>query len=186
MALFFTADTHFGDHRTINIHHRPFADVAAMDAAIVAGWNEVVGPEDEIWHLGDVARRSADVPTLLARLNGTKHLVRGNNDDPGTSEAAGWASVQDYAELMHDGVLLVLCHYPFRSWNGQHRRSIDLHGHSHGNLKPLPRQFDVGIDARGFRPTTLASLVGGVSNDLAPGEGLARGGPPARSSEATS
>lgn len=26
-ALFFTADTHFGDHRTTNIHHRPFADV---------------------------------------------------------------------------------------------------------------------------------------------------------------
>ena len=29
MALFFTADTHFGDHRTINIQKRPFADVAA-------------------------------------------------------------------------------------------------------------------------------------------------------------
>ena len=184
MALFFTADTHFGDHRTINIHHRPFADVAAMDAAIVAGWNEVVGPEDEIWHLGDVARRSADVPTLLARLNGTKHLVRGNNDDPGTGEAAGWASVQDYAELTHDGVLLVLCHYPFRSWNGQHRRSINLHGHSHGKLKPLPRQFDVGVDARHFRPTTLAALVGRASVDVEPGENLARQNPPTRSREA--
>jgi calcineurin-like phosphoesterase family protein len=35
MAIFFTADAHFGDHRTINIHPRPFASVAAMDQAIV-------------------------------------------------------------------------------------------------------------------------------------------------------
>lgn len=159
MALFFTADTHFGDHRTLNIHRRPFASVAEMDEALVAGWNAVVGPADEIWHLGDVARRAADVAGLLARLNGTKHLVRGNNDPAGTGEAVGWASVQDYAELTEGDARLVLCHYPFRSWNGQHRRAIDLHGHSHGKLKPMLRQFDVGVDARGFRPTSLAALL---------------------------
>jgi calcineurin-like phosphoesterase family protein len=159
MALFFTADTHFGDHRTLNIHRRPFASVAEMDEALVAGWNAVVGPADEIWHLGDVARRAADVAGLLARLNGTKHLVRGNNDPAATGEAAGWASVQDYAELTEGDARLVLCHYPFRSWNGQHRRAIDLHGHSHGKLKPMLRQFDVGVDARGFRPTSLAALL---------------------------
>jgi calcineurin-like phosphoesterase family protein len=159
MAIYFTADTHFGDHRTINIQRRPFATVAQMDAAIMAEWNAVVGRDDVIWHLGDVARRSADVPGLLERLNGTKHLIRGNNDDPGTRNADGWASVQSYAEMTLDGVLLVLCHYPFRSWNGQHRRSINLHGHSHGRLKPMPRQFDVGVDARGFRPVTLDSLL---------------------------
>jgi calcineurin-like phosphoesterase family protein len=159
MALFFTADTHFGDHRTLNIHRRPFASVAEMDEALVAGWNAVVGPADEIWHLGDVARRAADVAGLLARLNGTKHLVRGNNDPAATGEAAGWASVQDYAELTEGDTRLVLCHYPFRSWNGQHRRAIDLHGHSHGKLKPMLRQFDVGVDARGFRPTSLAAML---------------------------
>ena len=159
MALFFTADTHFGDHRTLNIHRRPFASVAEMDEALVAGWNAVVGPADEVWHLGDVARRAADVAGLLARLNGTKHLVRGNNDPAATGEAAGWASVQDYAELTDGDARLVLCHYPFRSWNGQHRRAIDLHGHSHGKLKPMLRQFDVGVDARGFRPTSLAALL---------------------------
>lgn len=66
--LFFTADTHFGDHRTINIHRRPFASVAEMDAAIVTGWNAVVSAGDEVWHLGDVARRGADVARLLERL----------------------------------------------------------------------------------------------------------------------
>ena len=157
--IFFTSDTHFGDHRVLNIGKRPFADVARMDAALVANWNDAVGPEDEVWHLGDVARRAVDVPALLERLNGTIHLVRGNNDPPATLAAAGWASVADYAEIMVAGVSLVLCHYPFRSWNGQGRGALDLHGHSHGRLKPMPRQFDVGVDARGFRPVTLDDLI---------------------------
>lgn len=163
MAIFFTADTHFGDHRTLNIHRRPFASVNEMDEALVTGWNAIVTPEDVVWHLGDVARRSADVATLLSRLNGIKHLIRGNNDPPATGEAVGWTSVGDYAELNEDDHRLVLCHYPFRSWNGQHRRAINLHGHSHGTLKPLLRQYDVGVDARDFRPVRLADLLAGRS-----------------------
>lgn len=159
MALFFTADTHFGDHRTLNIHRRPFATVGEMDEALVTSWNAVIGSEDVVWHLGDVARRPGDVAALLSRLNGTKHLIRGNNDPIATGEAEGWASVGDYAELTEGEHRLILCHYPFRSWNGQHRRAINLHGHSHGKLKPMLRQYDVGVDARDFRPVRLAELI---------------------------
>jgi calcineurin-like phosphoesterase family protein len=155
----FTADTHFGDHRTINIQHRPYRDAAAMDGALIENWNSVVGAEDEVWHLGDVARKAADVPALLGRLNGRKHLLRGNNDPDATLAAEGWASVGDYRELELDGRRLVLCHYPFRSWNGQHRGAINLHGHSHGRLKPMPRQFDVGVDVQAFAPVRLAQLI---------------------------
>ena len=96
MAVFFTSDTHFGDHRTLNIHKRPFASVAEMDETIIARWNAAVGEEDEVWHLGDFARKLADVAALLARLAGRKHLIRGNNDDPGIGEVQGWTSVADY------------------------------------------------------------------------------------------
>ena len=159
MTLFFTSDTHFGDHRTLNIHKRPFTSVAEMDEALVSSWNGRVGPDDEVWHLGDFARRLGDVPALLARLNGRIHLIRGNNDPIGIAELAGWSSVRDYHEVEVEGLNLVLCHYPFRTWNRQHRGAVNLHGHSHGRLKPLPRQFDVGVDARGFRPVRLAELV---------------------------
>jgi calcineurin-like phosphoesterase family protein len=159
VTIWFTSDTHFGDHRTINIGRRPFASVAEMDAALIANWNAAVGPADEVWHLGDFARRAADTPALLERLNGTKHLIRGNNDPAGTIGASGWASVRDYAEIEVDGWKLVLCHYPFRTWNGQHRGAVNLHGHSHGRLKPMTRQHDVGIDMRAFRPVTIAELT---------------------------
>ena len=161
MAIFFTSDSHFGDHRTLNIWKRPFASVAEMDETLIGAWNRVVGPDDEVWHLGDFARRPADVPALLGSLHGTKHLIRGNNDPPATAAAADWASVRDYVEMTLDGVRLVACHYPFRSWNGHHRGALNLHGHNHGRLKPLPRQHDVGVDPWRWRPVTLAEILAG-------------------------
>ena len=159
MALFFTADTHFGDHRTINIHRRPFASAAEMDRALVENWNSVVRAEDEVWHLGDFSRKAADAPELLDALNGRIHLVCGNNDPDQLRDVSGWASVQDYKELSLGDRTLVLCHYPFRSWNGQHKGAINLHGHSHGKMKPLPRQLDVGVDACEFRPLSAEAVL---------------------------
>lgn len=158
--IFFTADTHFGDPRVLRLDKRPFASMAEHDAALVGLWNETVGPEDEVWHLGDVmSARSGSPDRLLATLHGRKHLVVGNNDPPAVVTAEGWASVQHYQELMVDGHRLVLCHYAFRSWNQIGKKAINLHGHSHGRLKPMLRQFDVGVDARGLRPVTLATLL---------------------------
>ena len=161
MTTFFISDTHFGDHRVIWMYKRPFATVPDMDAAMIGHWNAVVGEDDEVWHLGDFAvRYSADrTSALLRRLNGRKHLIVGNNDPATTTEAPEWASVQHYRELTVDGVPLVLCHYAFRSWNGMYRGRLNLHGHSHGRLKPLPRQIDVGADVWGFRPVRLAELA---------------------------
>jgi calcineurin-like phosphoesterase family protein len=160
MTVFFTADTHFGHGGALGFYRRPFASVAEMDAAMIERWNWTVGPNDTIWHLGDFAiRRSADqVAALLDRLNGTKHLVTGNNDPDATTGQPGWTSMQPYAEMTVDGTLLVLCHYAFRTWRDMGKGSINLHGHSHGRLKPLPRQIDVGVDAWDFAPVPLDRL----------------------------
>jgi calcineurin-like phosphoesterase family protein len=161
MAIFFTSDTHFGHGGALGLYRRPFASVAAMNEALVERWNETVGPDDVIWHLGDFAIRQppAVVAGLLARLSGRKHLVAGNNDPPATIELDGWESVQPYAETAVGDVSLVLCHYPFRSWRGMGKGWVNLHGHSHGRLKPQPRQFDVGVDVWGFRPVTLDEIL---------------------------
>ena len=37
---------------------------------------------------------------------------------------------------------------------------IDLHGHSHGKLKPQTRQYDLGVDAWDYRPVTLETILG--------------------------
>lgn len=165
MTVFFTSDTHFGHGGARGLYRRPFASTAEMDEAMVARWNGVVGPADEVWHLGDFALGpgAARMEALLGQLNGRKHLVAGNNDGEAARALSGWASVQPYTELELDGTGLVLCHYPFRSWRNMGRAGarawLNLHGHSHGRLAPAPRQCDVGVDAWGFVPATLANIL---------------------------
>ena len=161
MTIYFTGDTHFGHGGALGLYRRPFASVAAMNEALVERWNATVGPADVVWYLGDFAirQRPPVVAELLARLNGHKHLVAGNNDPPSTRALDGWESVQSYLEIEADGIGLVLCHYPFRSWRGMGKGWVNLHGHSHGRLKPLPRQFDVGVDVWGFRPIMLSEIL---------------------------
>jgi calcineurin-like phosphoesterase family protein len=160
VTLWLTSDTHFADPRVLRIDRRPFASMPEHDAALVANWNALVAPEDVVWHLGDFARGTTeDVEALLAQLNGTKHLIIGNNDPEATLAARGWASIQHYIEMRLDGQLYILCHYPFRTWSQMGKKSINLHGHSHGNLKPVPRQFDVGVDPQGLKPRRVEEIV---------------------------
>ena len=161
MTIFFTSDTHFGDPRVLQIDRRPFDSVALHDAALVARWNELVASNDEVWHLGDFAlgAKLDRIADLLAELNGRKHLIIGNNDGEATIRNPAWASVQHYAEMTLDSVPLVLCHYPFRTWNRMGRGVVNLHGHSHGKLKPVRRQYDVGVDAWDYCPVTLEFIL---------------------------
>ncbi|MBB3319826.1 MULTISPECIES: hydrolase [unclassified Rhizobium] len=158
--IYFTSDTHFGDPRVLRIDRRPFPDLASHDATLIQNWNSMVKPEDDVWHLGDFMRETGgDCDQLLSYLNGRKHLIVGNNDPETTVRARGWGSVQHYAEISVGSQLLILCHYPFRTWNKMGRKSINLHGHSHGRLKPFPRQFDVGVDAQALRPVALETIL---------------------------
>ncbi len=158
--MFFTADTHFGHAGARGLYRRPFASLATMDEAMQRNWNAAVGAEDEVWHLGDfaVGPKPERAEALLSGLAGIKHLVTGNNDPASTRSLPGWHSVQPYAELVLDGVGLVLCHYAFRTWHNMARGWLNLHGHSHGRLQPIARQHDVGVDRRDFRPVTLPDL----------------------------
>ena len=161
MTTFFTSDTHFGDMRVLRFDHRPFPTLDAHDDALVTRWNAVVGASDTVWHLGDFALgpTPARAAEILAALSGEKHLLIGNNDDDATLALSGWVSVGHYRETVVEGRTLVLCHYAFRTWNGMGRGALNLHGHSHAKLSPLPRQYDVGVDAQEFRPVTLPEVL---------------------------
>jgi calcineurin-like phosphoesterase family protein len=161
MTVLFTADTHFGHGGALGLYRRPFAGVAAMDAALIERWNRVVAPTDDIYHLGDFAVRQKPerIAALLQALHGRKHLVTGNNDGAAVLEARGWCSVQPYLELNTEGMRLVLCHYALRTWRHIGKGALNLHGHSHGRLKPLARQYDVGVDVWNYQPVSLAMLA---------------------------
>jgi calcineurin-like phosphoesterase family protein len=164
MAVYFTSDTHFGHGWALRFRDRPFPSLQAMDEAMVERWNETVGAGDTVWHLGDFAlgRGAGFAASVLARLNGRKHLILGNNDGPETASLPGWESVGHYAEIEVEGTWLVMCHYPFRTWNGMYKGALNFHGHSHGKLALMPKQVDVGVDVWDFRPVTLDRIKAGM------------------------
>jgi hypothetical protein len=75
-----------------------------------------------------------------------------------------WISAGQNPPLLPD-----IGRYPFRSWNAQGRGALNLHGHSHGRLKAMPRQYDVGVDAQDFAPVTLTQLLAGGRKEASHG-----------------
>jgi calcineurin-like phosphoesterase family protein len=161
MSVYFTSDNHFGHSGARSLYRRPFASIDEMDQHMIARWNSVVSPGEVVWQLGDFAVRQSPerVASLLKMLHGQKHLVAGNNDDLAVTDCGGWTGVQAYAEAIVNATMVILCHYPFRTWRNMGKGSINLHGHSHGRLKPMPRQFDVGVDVWDFLPVRLTEVA---------------------------
>lgn len=163
MAVYFISDTHFGHAAIIDLCKRPFASADEMDEVMIVRWNEIVGPDDTVYHLGDMTYRSSRrAGDYLDRLNGEVHLVAGNHDTMTVKyESYRFASVTDINEIEVGGHTIVLCHYPLREWNGAWRGAWHLFGHTHGRLDndPYGRSQDVGADAHDFRPWSIAELA---------------------------
>ena len=55
MAVWYTADLHFGHDNIMSHSARPFRDVQHMDASLLETlWSKVL-PEDQLWIIGDFA-----------------------------------------------------------------------------------------------------------------------------------
>ena len=76
-----TSDTHYGHENIIRFCGRPYADAHHMNVGLVNRAAAVVEPDDELWHLGDVALGYLNSSlTNLARVPGQVTLVAGNHD----------------------------------------------------------------------------------------------------------
>ena len=158
--IFFTSDSHFGHANIIKYCNRPFTNVDEMDEALITSFNKVVKPGDTVYHIGDFAlvREPNDVYIKYARrLNGQKFLIYGNHDRWRKNNHFanyGFIKIVPYLEIKIGEQKITLLHYAMKVWNGSHRGSWQLHGHSHGSL---PRnyaayQLDVGVDVWNYTP----------------------------------
>lgn len=126
--------------------------VEEMNEHMIKAWNERVGPQDIVYHLGDFGFASGeDAANVVRRLNGNKVLLWGNHDKSlrkNSNFVSLWGSVHEVLEITIDGQHIVLFHYPIMSWNRMFHRSWHLHGHCHGNLGyPFKGKIrDVGVD----------------------------------------
>ena len=175
--IFFTADTHFGHQNILEFTERPFTDIAEHDEILINNINTTVGRTDFLYHLGDFCfGRTANYQTqfakeLLTRINCKNiHLILGNHDprsrrgQPREEFAQLFNSCMQYhiaripAALTVEEMLsapkkrIILNHYAIRSWEGMHRGSYHLYGHSHATLPENDTlSFDTGVDAIALR-----------------------------------
>lgn len=156
MPVFFAADHHFGHDNIRRYCARPFSSVEEMDETMIERWNKVVKPGDTVYHLGDFAFRVSPEP-IRAKLNGRIVLVRGNHDRRITKHL--FDEVYDLHTFVQGDIRIVLCHYGMRRWDRSHLGSFHLFGHSHGNLPPYGKSFDIGVDCHDFRPLPLDEVV---------------------------
>jgi calcineurin-like phosphoesterase family protein len=150
-----------------------------MDAALIQNWNEVVKPEDTVYHLGDVAFASPDMSKhILSILNGTKILILGNHDRNGKKMATwGFAEVHQSFQLeLEGGILANLSHYPYKgSTEDKFARKFEtkslkddgrllLSGHVHDAWKSKPGRYknhmiNVGVDVWNYKPVSEAEIL---------------------------
>lgn len=161
--IFFTSDTHW-HHRNI-LEYCPgrkkfWSTVEEMNEGLIVNWNSQVGPNDIVYHLGDftLTTRIELIDPILARLNGRIRLIKGNHDkwlrkidNLQHKDKFEWVKQYHKENLSVGGETyeIVMMHYPFLTWDGSARGSINVHGHAHGSNDHLNRgikRLDVGVD----------------------------------------
>lgn len=118
--IYFTSDTHFNQQRTLELSRRPFDSVEHMNNILIQNWNNIVKPEDTVYHLGDFG----DI-TYREYLNGRIILLIGNYElkDYTYSELNKYFDIiEEPTETIIDGHKFCLVHQPTNT----HANSICL------------------------------------------------------------
>jgi calcineurin-like phosphoesterase family protein len=143
LKTFLISDTHFG-HANICVFTksdgtkvRPFNSADEMDEVMIERWNAMVGKDDKVYHLGDVAIPKKSL-NLLEKLNGRKILIKGNHDIHKLSDYSKFFSDIRAFHVLNG---CVLSHVPLHP-SSLGKFGCNIHGHLHGNY--VRRESDIG------------------------------------------
>jgi len=151
--IYFISDHHWGHKAVIWMSDRPFEHIHEMNIFMIEKWNEVVGPDDEVYYLGDWMYKmnpNAFVKNVLNNLNGKIYSLIGNHDERHIHkymDRLEWVKDRFELKYTHDEkeYKFILDHYPIQSWKGMWRGTIHLHGHTHH------KTTDLHYDSLGFK-----------------------------------
>jgi calcineurin-like phosphoesterase family protein len=151
--VFFTSDTHFRHNQSFIYESRGYKDRYEHDDALIAKINEVVRPEDTLIHLGDFCLNITppEFNEILARINcqniayiwgNHNSCIRKHYEDAVATEYGKDIEVYPYAvgkitylgyygEVIVNGQMIVIHHYPHQIWNQMQKGAWQLSGHSH-------------------------------------------------------
>lgn len=137
MSVFIVSDLHLFHTKIMDmepIRLKLGKNLDDMAEGIIERWNSVVGPNDIVWNLGDVAfavgTNIDKIENIQKRLNGIKYLIKGNHDRYVKSrhlERYGFERILDGPFWLMDSEI-VLSHEPIF---GLPPAFKNYHGHLH-------------------------------------------------------
>jgi calcineurin-like phosphoesterase family protein len=170
--IYFTSDTHYNHSNIIksiskwedlDTAREGFDSIDKMNETIINNINEIVEPNDVLFHLGDVAFGKNAVIEFRNRINcKTIHLILGNHDkeiDKQQSLKSLFSGVYRLLDVKIDDQDIVLCHYAMRTFKKSHHGAIHLYGHSHGQIENTDKSMDVGLDNNKFYPFAYSEIL---------------------------
>ena len=152
MKIFVISDTHFNHENIIRYAGRPFKNIKEMNEMIIKKWNEKVGKEDLVIHLGDFALGdNSEITQIRNRLNGKIILIRGNHDHRAVRNA-GFMLIKWTLEIDN----WIFSHNPLDE--GEIPRGfINVHGHIHE--KKSLRGINVSVENINYDPIEIKDLT---------------------------
>lgn len=161
------ADHHFNHANIIKFcpSTRPYNSLEHMNQSMIMEWNHLVAPDDTVYILGDICFGNvASAIEIVSQLSGNKILIRGNHDkklvkDP--AFACLFNEIHLYHEIIHNGIFVVMFHFPIVNWEKSHWGSVHLYGHVHDKASGLEsfRATNVGVDSTGRILSKLDDVV---------------------------
>lgn len=162
------ADTHFGHRNILNftddngelIRGKVFKTIEEHDEIMVKNWNDLVKPQDHVYHLGDVVINKNHLE-ICRRLNGHKRLVRGNHDIAKTKQFIDVGFEEIYGVRVWPKHNMIFSHIPLHRDSLTSRGWLNVHGHTHqgivrdSNKHPDPLYKCVSVEHTDYKPLLI-------------------------------
>ena len=178
-ATFLIGCTHFGHEKMYKFVDqngkkvRPFENSKEGDAVMLENWNSVVGVDDKVYVLGDVAVTSESL-SILKKCNGKKILIQGNHDDLSVGEYMKYFKDIRSSHKLDGEILSHIPIHPDSLWREKKNKNwLNVHAHLHqrsvtlpqtnmqkinGSQDKDPRYFSVCVERIGYKPISIDEI----------------------------
>ncbi len=151
------ADTHFFHVNIQKYANRPANHMELM----ISAWNQLVQPDDNILHLGDVfLGKREQIEEIAPLLRGNKFLIKGNHDSRKKLHKLLGFTCFEEDELLFKRFgkfLLIFSHVPIHKI--KHPLTYNIHGHIHQRNSPTENHVNMCVEVREYRPWRLGSIL---------------------------
>jgi calcineurin-like phosphoesterase family protein len=162
----FISDTHFFHENIIQYCGRPFANADMMNECLITNWNNVVGKNDYVYHLGDwfIGGNDRERNEILYALNGKIRFIVGNHDEQLLKSKS---CLNRFEKIMYwkgfaEGNFTAT-HVPHelkRLRDG----AYNVHGHVHNFLEEDSHYINVCVETRDYTPVNMSVILEEIKN----------------------